>query len=78
VKKKLIGTVMAMAVFAPTLAMAEQCEPSRWTVTLEMLEPLTADERQAVLAVLGIDMDPDILDQAIAENAMPLEVFGGQ
>lgn len=76
-KKKLIGTVMAMTVSAPPVALADECEPSRWTVTLEMLEPLTDDERQAVLHVLGIEMDPDILNQAIQENAVPLEAFGG-
>lgn len=77
-KKKLITTVLAMAVFVPGLALADECEPSRWTVTLEMLEPLTDEERQAVLDVLGIEMAPDILDQAIAENQVPLEAFGGE
>jgi hypothetical protein len=77
-KKKLISTITAMVVSLPVMAAAEECEPSRWTVTLEMLEPLTGDERQAVLDVLGIEMNPDILDQAIRENQVPLEVFGGE
>jgi hypothetical protein len=77
-KKKLISTITAMLVSLPVMAAAENCVPSRWTVTLAMLEPLTDDERQAVLEVLGIEMNPDILDQAIAEGQVPLEVFGGE
>lgn len=77
-KKELLGTMMAIAVFVPALALADECEPSRWTVTLEMLEPLTDEERQAVLDVLGIEMDLEILDQAIEENQVPLDAFGGE
>jgi hypothetical protein len=77
-KKKLISTITAMVVSLPVMAAAEECEPTRWTVTLAMLEPLTDGERQAVLDLLGIEMDPDILDQAIVENAVPIEAFGGQ
>jgi hypothetical protein len=77
-KKKLISTITAMVVSLPVMAAAEDCEPSRWTVTLEMLEPLTYDERQAVLVMLGIEMDPVIINQAIAEGQVPLEAFGGE
>lgn len=73
-KNALVGSVILL----PFGAHAQECEPSRWTVTLEMLEPLTVEERQTVLNVLGIEMDPDILDQAIAESQVPLEVFGGE
>ena len=77
-KKKLISTITAMVVSLPVMAAAEDCLPSQWTVTLAMLEPLTDDERQAVLDVLGIDLSLETIDQAIAEGQVPLEVFGGE
>lgn len=77
-KKKLISTITAMLVSLPIMAAAEECEPSRWTVTLGVLEPLSDQERQFVLDMLGIDLSLDTLDQAIRENQVPLEVFGGE
>jgi hypothetical protein len=43
-----------------------------------MLEPLSDEERQFVLDMLGIDLSLDIINQAIAEGQVPLEVFGGE
>lgn len=77
-KKKLISTITAMVVSLPVMAAAEDCVPSRWVVTLEMLEPLSDQERQFVLDVLGIDLSLDVINQAIAEGQVPLEVFGGE
>jgi len=77
VKKKLTIALVLLTFVKPTVAKADECEPSRWTVTLAMLEPLAADERQFVLDMLGIDLSPEIVEQAIAENQIPLEAFGG-
>jgi hypothetical protein len=79
VKKKLTITLVLLAFMKPALAIADECEPSPWTVTLEMLEPLTGEERQFVHDILGIDLSLDIIiNQAIAESALPVEVFGGE
>lgn len=76
--KILITPLVLLASLTPCVATAEECGPSPWTVTLGHLEPLTDEERQFVLDTLGIDLSLEIIDQAIAEAQVPLEVFGGQ
>jgi hypothetical protein len=41
---------------------------SPWLITLAKLKPLSIEEREFVLDVLGIEMDQQVLDQAIEEN----------
>ena len=41
---------------------------SPWLITLAKLKPLSIEEREFVLEVLGIEMDQQVLDQAIEEN----------
>ena len=77
-KKKLITVFVAMAAILPTSTRADTCEPSRWTITLEHLEPLTDQERQFVLNMLGIDLSVEVIEQAIQEGHVPLEAFGGE
>lgn len=67
-----------LALVAPATLSAETCEPSRWTVTLAMLETLSDEERQFVIDMLGIDLSLEIVNQAIAEAQMPLSTFGGE
>lgn len=75
--KKLTTALVLSALFTPAFASADQCEPSRWTVTLEHLEPLTDDERRFVLDMLGIDLSLEIIEQAIQEDQVDLDAFGG-
>jgi hypothetical protein len=77
VTKKLTIALVLLAFLNPSVATAEECEQSRWTVTLEMLGLLTDEERQFVLDLLGIEMSLDIINQAIAEGQVPLSAFGG-
>lgn len=77
-KKKLITIVVAMTALLPTSTLADTCEPSRWTITLEHLEPLTDQERRFVLDMMGIDLSVEVIDQAIQEGQVPLEAFGGE
>jgi hypothetical protein len=77
-KKKLTIALVLLALLNPAVATAEECEQSHWTVTLEVLEPLSDEERQFVLDLLGIDLTVGMINQAIAEGQVPLSVFGDQ
>ena len=76
--KKAIGALILLGLTAPAIAMAEECTPSRWTVTLDHLRPLSDENRQLVLDVLNIGLSLELLEQAIAEGQIPLEAFGGE
>lgn len=75
--KQAIVTAFTLLMLS-SITNAHEAEKSRWVVTLEHLKPLTVEERVFVLQVLGIEMDQQVLDQAIQENEIPLEAFGGE
>ena len=75
--KLAIATAFTLLMLS-SITNAHEAEPTRWLVTLDHLKPLTIEERAFVLQVLGIEIDQQVLDQAIQENEIPLEVFGGE
>lgn len=75
--KLAIATAFTLLMLS-SITNAHEVEKSRWLVTLDHLKPLTIEERAFVLQVLGIEIDQQVLDQAIQENEIPLEVFGGE
>lgn len=75
--KKIIATALTLLMLS-SITNAHEAEESRWLVTLDHLKPLTIEERAFVLQVLGIEMDQKVLDQAIQENEIPIEAFGGE
>jgi hypothetical protein len=78
VKRNPIIWLALLAFVAPATLSAETWEPTRWTVTLAMMEALSEEERQFILDTLGIDLSIDVINQAIAEGQVPLEAFGGE
>ena len=75
--KLAITTALTLLILS-SITNDHEVEKSRWLVTLDHLKPLTIEERAFVLQVLGIEMDQKVLDQAIQENEIPIEAFGGE
>lgn len=77
-KLKQMCFVVLMMLVGSSIAADERQQQSRWLVTLEHLKPLSTEERQFVMNMLGIEIDMDTLEQAIQEAEVPIEAFGGE